>query len=428
MSDKETKEAFNAAALKYHSIESPGKLGIVATKPMETPRDLSLAYTPGVAVACEAIADEPSNASKYTARGNLVGVVSNGTAVLGLGAIGALASKPVMEGKAVLFKKFAGIDVFDIEIEERDPDKLIEIIAGLEATFGGINLEDIKAPECFKVEKSLKERMNIPVFHDDQHGTAVVTAAAVVNGLEIVNKDIKEVKIAVSGAGSAAIACLDLLVALGLSKKNILVTDRSGVIYQGRSENLAPNKASYAADTEARTLSDAVKDADIFLGLSSGNILKPEMVLTMAARPLILAMANPIPEILPEEVKAIRSDAVISTGRSDYPNQVNNVLCFPFIFRGALDVDATSINEEMKVASVYAIAELAKRPVTDEVASIYKGEDLTFGPEYILPKPFDSRLLTSVSIAVAKAAMESGVAKNPIQDFTAYQNKLSQLL
>lgn len=426
MSQKESIEEFNAAALKYHSTNPPGKLSIVSTKPMTTPRDLSLAYTPGVAVACEAIADDASNASKFTARGNLIGVISNGTAVLGLGAIGALASKPVMEGKAVLFKKFAGIDVFDIEIEERDPGKLVEIIAGLEATFGGINLEDIKAPECFEVERKLKERMNIPVFHDDQHGTAVVTAAAVVNGLEIVNKDIEKVKIAVSGAGSAAIACLDLLVELGLSKKNILVTDRSGVIYQGRSQDLAPNKAKYAAETDARTLSDAVKDADIFLGLSSGNILKPEMVLSMAQRPLILAMANPIPEILPEEVKAIRSDVVMATGRSDYPNQVNNVLCFPFIFRGALDVEATSINEAMKVASVYAIAELAKQPVSDEVANIYKDEKLTFGPEYILPKPFDSRLLTHVSMAVAKAAMETGVAQRPIKDFESYQNKLTQ--
>ncbi len=424
---KETSEEFNAAALKYHSMEPPGKVALRATKPMDTPRDLSLAYTPGVAVACEAIANDPSEAARFTSRGNLVGVISNGTAVLGLGAIGALASKPVMEGKAVLFNKFAGIDVFDIEIEERDPDKLVEIIAGLEATFGGINLEDIKAPECFEVESKLKKRMNIPVFHDDQHGTAVVTAAAVVNGLEIVNKDIKNVKIAVSGAGSAAIACLDLLIELGLSKKNILVTDRSGVIYQGRSKDLAPNKASYAADTEARTLSDAVKDADIFLGLSSGNVLKPEMVLSMAARPLILAMANPTPEIMPEEVKAIRSDAVIATGRSDFPNQVNNVLCFPFIFRGALDVNATTINEAMKVACVYAIAELAKMPVTEEVAAIYEGETLTFGQEYILPKPFDSRLLTHVSIAVAKAAMESGVAKNPIKDFSAYHDKLTQL-
>lgn len=427
MTQKETSEEFNTAALKYHSIYPPGKIALTATKPMATPRDLSLAYTPGVAAACEAIAKNSSEVSKFTARGNLVGVISNGTAVLGLGAIGALASKPVMEGKAVLFKRFAGIDVFDIEIEERDPDKLVEIIAGLEATFGGINLEDIKAPECFTVERKLKKRMNIPVFHDDQHGTAVVTAAAIVNALQIVNKELSEVRVTVSGAGSAAIACLDLLVGLGLRKKNILVTDRSGVIYSGRSQELDPNKACYAVDTKARTLTDAVKDADIFLGLSSGNVLKPEMLLSMAERPIILAMANPIPEIMPEEVKAVRPDAVVATGRSDYPNQVNNVLCFPFIFRGALDVGATTINEAMKIASVYAIADLAKDPVSDEVASIYPDETLIFGQEYILPKPFDTRLLSNVSIAVAKAAMESGVAQHPIKDFAAYHDKLTQL-
>ncbi|MCU7940911.1 MAG: hypothetical protein KZQ64_07520 [gamma proteobacterium symbiont of Bathyaustriella thionipta] len=427
MTDKESLEEFNAAALSYHRCEPSGKISLKTTKPMATPRDLALAYTPGVAVACEAIAKNASEASTLTARGNLIGVISNGTAVLGLGAIGALASKPVMEGKAVLFKRFAGIDVFDIEIEQRDPDKLVDIIAGLEATFGGINLEDIRAPECFEVEQKLKERMNIPVFHDDQHGTAVVTAAAIVNGLEIVKKDLKDARITVSGAGSAAIACLDLLVRLGLRKKNILVTDRSGVIYQGRSEDLSPNKAAYAAVTKARTLVDAVNGADIFLGLSSGNVLKSEMVLSMAERPLILALANPIPEIMPEKIIAVRSDAVIATGRSDYPNQVNNVLCFPIIFRGALDVGATTINEAMKIASVYAIAELAKKQVTDEVDALYEGEVLTFGHQYILPKPFDPRLLTDVSIAVAKAAMASGVAKHPIKDFTAYHDKLAKL-
>lgn len=424
--EEETIEQFNTAALQYHSIDPPGKIALAATKPMLTPRDLALAYTPGVAVACEAIANNPSAASRFTARSNLIGVISNGTAVLGLGAIGALASKPVMEGKAVLFKRFAGIDVFDIEIEERDPDKLVEIIAGLEATFGGINLEDIKAPECFAVERELKKRMKIPVFHDDQHGTAVVTAAAVINGLQIVNKELKEARITVSGAGSAAIACLDLLVRMGLRKENILVIDRQGVIHHGRSQDLSPDKARYAAATNARTLADAIQGADIFLGLSSGNVLKPEMVLSMAEGPLILAMANPTPEIMPEQVMAVRSDAVIATGRSDFPNQVNNVLCFPFIFRGALDVNASTINEEMKIASVYAIADLAKKQTPDDISSIYKGENLNFGPEYILPKPFDHRLLTHVSIAVAKAAMDSGVARNPIKDFAAYHDKLTQ--
>jgi malate dehydrogenase (oxaloacetate-decarboxylating)(NADP+) len=425
---KETIEEFNDAALKYHSIQPPGKLALQATKPMNSPRDLALAYSPGVAVACEAIAKNASEVSTYTARGNLIGVISNGTAVLGLGAIGALASKPVMEGKAVLFKKFAGIDVFDIEIEERDPDKLVEIIAGLEATFGGINLEDIKAPECFEVEDKLKKRMNIPVFHDDQHGTAVVTAAAIVNGLEIVNKKLKDIKITVSGAGSAALACLDLLVAMGLCKENILIIDRTGVIFHGRSQAMESHKLKYAADTNARNLADAMQGADIFLGLSSGNILKPEMIQTMAERPLILALANPIPEIMPEEVKAVRADAVVATGRSDYPNQVNNVLCFPFIFRGALDVDATTINEEMKIASVYAIAALAKMQVPDEVVALYDNESLLFGSEYILPKPFDPRLLTDVSFAVAKAAMESGVARRPLINEVEYKEKLMNLI
>jgi len=425
---KETIEAFETAALNYHCMNAPGKIALLATKPMNTPRDLALAYSPGVAVACENIVDDALDVSKYTARGNLIGVISNGTAVLGLGAIGALASKPVMEGKAVLFKKFAGIDVFDIEVNESDPDKLIEIIAALEPTFGGINLEDIKAPECFKVEQQLKAKMRIPVFHDDQHGTAVVTAAAIVNGLNIVNKSLADVKITVSGAGSAAIACLDLLVSLGLRKENILVIDRSGVIYHGRSKNLSPVKAKYAADTSARNLADAVQGADIFLGLSSADVLKETMVLSMASQPLILALANPNPEIMPEKVRAIRNDAIIATGRSDYPNQVNNVLCFPFIFRGALDVGATTINEAMKIACVHAIAELAKLPATSEVAAIYNDEILQFGVDYILPKPFDARLLTTVSIAVAKAAIESGVATRPINDFAAYEKSLIQRL
>jgi malate dehydrogenase (oxaloacetate-decarboxylating)(NADP+) len=424
MIDNENIEHFNAAALEYHRAEPAGKIALQATKPMRTPRDLALAYTPGVALACEAIAKDEYDACHYTARGNLIGVISNGTAVLGLGAIGALASKPVMEGKAVLFKKFAGIDVFDIEIDERDPKKLIEIISTLEPTFGGINLEDIKAPECFEVERELKQRMKIPIFHDDQHGTAVVTAAAVTNALHIVNKEFKEVKITISGAGSAALACLDLLVGLGIRKENILVIDRSGVIYQGRNPTVDVYKSKYAADTTKRTLAQAIEGADIFLGLSSGGIVKSEMVASMAKKPIILAMANPTPEITPEEVKKVRPDAIIATGRSDYPNQVNNVLCFPFIFRGALDVGACTINEAMKIASVNAIANLAKLPVPDEVSSIYKGEDLKFGADYILPKPFDHRLLTSVSIAVAKAAMDSGVAKRPITDFDAYHKQL----
>ncbi len=416
------------SALQYHRFPRPGKLAIQATKPMASQRDLSLAYSPGVAAACEEIERDPLQAAEYTARGNLVAVVSNGTAVLGLGAIGALASKPVMEGKAVLFKKFADVDVFDIEIEERDPDKLIEIIAGLEATFGGINLEDIKAPECFEIERRLRERMKIPVFHDDQHGTAIVAGAALLNGLRVVGKELGDIRLVCNGAGSAALACLDLAVSLGVRRENILVCDRSGVVHTERTDDMDPYKARYAAATEARTLADAIEGADVFFGLSAGGALKPEMVATMADRPLILAMANPIPEIMPEEAKAIRPDAVIATGRSDYPNQVNNVLCFPFIFRGALDCGATTINEEMKLATVKAIADMATTTVPETVAVAYGGQALTFGPDYILPKPFDPRLIDTIPPAVAKAAMDSGVATRPIADLEAYARSLSRLV
>ncbi|OJA04349.1 NADP-dependent malic enzyme [Halomonas sp. QHL1] len=416
------------SALQYHRFPRPGKLAIQAIKPMASQRDLSLAYSPGVAAACEEIERDPLMAAEYTARSNLVAVISNGTAVLGLGSIGALASKPVMEGKAVLFKKFADVDVFDIEIEERDPDKFIEIVAGLEATFGGINLEDIKAPECFEIERRLRERMKIPVFHDDQHGTAIVAGAALLNGLRVVGKQLNDIRLVCNGAGSAALACLDLAVALGVRKENILVCDRSGVIHAGRTEEMDPYKERYAAQTEARTLADAVNGADVFFGLSAGGALKSEMVATMAERPLILAMANPTPEIMPEEVKAVRSDAVIATGRSDYPNQVNNVLCFPFIFRGALDCGATTINEEMKLATVKAIADMATTTVPETVAVAYGGQALSFGPEYILPKPFDPRLIDTIPPAVAKAAMESGVAARPIADLDAYTRSLSKLV
>jgi malate dehydrogenase (oxaloacetate-decarboxylating)(NADP+) len=416
------------SALKYHRFPRPGKLAIQAIKPMASQRDLSLAYSPGVAAACEEIERDPLMAAEYTARGNLVAVISNGTAVLGLGAIGALASKPVMEGKAVLFKKFADVDVFDIEIEERDPDKFIEIVAGLEATFGGINLEDIKAPECFEIERRLRERMKIPVFHDDQHGTAIVSAAALLNGLRVVGKELGDIRLVCNGAGSAALACLDLAVSLGVRKENILVCDRSGVIHTDRAGGLDQYKARYAAQTEARTLADAVSGSDVFFGLSTGGVLTPEMVATMADRPLILAMANPNPEIMPEDAKAVRPDAVIATGRSDYPNQVNNVLCFPFIFRGALDCGATTINEEMKLATVKAIADMATTTVPETVAVAYGGQALTFGPEYILPKPFDPRLIDTIPPAVAKAAMDSGVAARPIADLDAYTRSLSRLV
>ena len=421
-----TNDDFKQAALEYHRLSPPGKIKVAPTKPMLTQRDLALAYSPGVAYACEAIVENPTSASELTARGNLVAVVTNGTAVLGLGNIGPLAGKPVMEGKGVLFQKFAGIDVFDIELAERDPDKLVDIIAALEPTFGGINLEDIKAPECFIVERKLRERMNIPVFHDDQHGTAIIVGAAVVNALEVVGKKIGDVKLATSGAGAAGIACLDMLVALGLKPENILAFDRDGVIYTGR-PNLDPDKARYARDTDKRSLAEIVDGADIFLGLSAGGILKPEMVATMADKPIILALANPNPEISPADAKAVRPDAIIGTGRSDYPNQVNNALCFPYIFRGALDVGATVINEAMKVACVHAIANLARREASD-LGSAYGDDVPCFGPEYLIPRPFDPRLLVEVAAAVAQAAMDSGVALRPIADMWAYREKLGQFV
>ena len=421
-------ENLRKSALDYHRLPVPGKISVVPTKGLINQRDLALAYSPGVAAACEEIVNDPGAARNYTARGNLIGVITNGTAVLGLGAIGPLASKPVMEGKGVLFKKFAGIDVFDIEINERDPDKLVDIIASLEPTFGGLNLEDIKAPECFYIEKQLRGRLKIPVFHDDQHGTAIIVGAAVLNGLKVVGKKIGDVKLVCSGAGAAALACLDLLVGLGMPIKNIRIADIKGAVYAGRKEEMDDNKVRYAADTQARTLADIVPDADIFLGLSAAKVLKPEMVKKMARRPLILALANPEPEILPDEAKAVRPDAIIATGRSDYPNQVNNVLCFPFIFRGALDVGATAINEEMKLAAVRAIAELAQAEQSDIVAIAYGEQNLSFGPEYLIPKPFDPRLIVKIAPEVAKAAMESGVATRPIEDFAAYQQQLSQFV
>ena len=414
------------AALEYHRVSPPGKIKIAPTKPMVTQRDLALAYSPGVAYACEAIVEDPNAASDMTARGNLVAVVTNGTAVLGLGNIGPLAGKPVMEGKGVLFQKFAGIDVFDLEIDETDPDKLVDIIASLEPTFGGINLEDIKAPECFIVERKLRERMKIPVFHDDQHGTAIIVGAAIYNALEVVGKNIGEVKLATSGAGAAGIACLDMLVAIGLKPENILAVDRDGVLFTGR-PNLDPDKARYARDTDKRTLADIVAGADIFLGLSAAGVLKPEMVATMADRPIILALANPNPEILPEAAKLVRPDCIIATGRSDYPNQVNNALCFPYIFRGALDVGATVINEAMKTACVKAIAALARREASD-LGAAYGDEIPCFGPEYLIPRPFDPRLLVELAAAVAQAAMDSGVALRPIDDMAAYREKLGQFV
>lgn len=417
---------FDKDALAYHRAGPAGKLAIVATKPMATQRDLALAYSPGVAAACNEIVRDPNEVSTVTARGNLVGVITNGTAVLGLGAIGALASKPVMEGKAVLFKKFSNIDVFDIEIDELDPQKFIDTVARLEPTFGGINLEDIKAPECFVIEKALKQRMNIPVFHDDQHGTAIVAGAAVYNGLRVVGKDISKIKLVVSGAGAAALSCLNILVSMGLPKQNIWVTDIAGVVYQGRTEEMDEYKACYAQDTDARTLDDVIDDADVFLGLSAAGVLKPEMVKKMAKDPMILALANPNPEITPEEAKAARADVIMATGRSDYPNQVNNVLCFPFIFRGALDCGATTINEAMKVACVKALADLATAEPIDRVQKAYAGEPLRFGPEYLIPKPFDPRLIFEVAPAVAKAAMETGVATRPIEDLDAYRRSLAR--
>jgi malate dehydrogenase (oxaloacetate-decarboxylating)(NADP+) len=424
MSDKDIREA----SLEYHRAFPPGKISILPTKQLTNQRDLAMAYTPGVAAACDEIVRDPLEARNLTARGNLVGVVTNGTAVLGLGAIGPLAGKPVMEGKAVLFKKFAGIDCFDIEIDERDPDKLVDIICALEPTFGGINLEDIKAPECFYVEKKCRERMKIPVFHDDQHGTAIIVGAAITNGLRVVGKDITKVKLVCSGAGAAALACLDLLVGLGIERGNIWVADIAGVVYAGRKEEMDDNKARYAQATDARKLADIIAGADIFLGLSAARVLKPELLKLMADKPLIMALANPEPEIMPDLAKQARPDAVIATGRSDFPNQVNNVLCFPFIFRGALDVGATTINEAMKLAAVRAIADLAMAEQSDIVAAAYGTDDVKFGPEYLIPKPFDPRLIVNIAPAVAKAAMESGVATRPITDFDAYHQQLMQFV
>ena len=425
---EELRQQLRQAALEYHEFPTPGKISVTPTKLLTNQRDLALAYSPGVAAACEEIVADPANASRYTARGNLVAVITNGTAVLGLGNIGPLASKPVMEGKGVLFKKFAGIDVFDIEINEHDPDKLCDIIASLEPTFGGINLEDIKAPECFEIERKLRDRMKIPVFHDDQHGTAIIVGAAILNGLKVVGKDIKKCKLVVSGAGAAALACLDLIVDLGFPIENIFVTDLAGLVYKGRVELMDPDKARFARETDARTLAELIPGADIFLGLSAGGVLKQDMVKAMAPRPLVLALANPRPEILPEEVKAVRDDAVMATGRSDYPNQVNNVLCFPYIFRGTLDCGATTITREMEIAVVHAIAELAQAEQSDIVATTYGITNLAFGPEYIIPKPFDPRLMIKIAPAVAKAAVASGVASRPIQDMEAYIDKLQQFV
>ena len=416
------------AALEYHRSPVPGKISVTPTKGLINQRDLALAYTPGVAAACEAIVADPAEARSLTARGNLVAVITNGTAVLGLGAIGPLASKPVMEGKAVLFKKFAGIDVFDIEVNERDPDKLVDIIAALEPTFGGINLEDIKAPECFHVERKLRARMKIPVFHDDQHGTAIIVGAAILNGLKVVGKDIQSVKLVVSGAGAAALACLNLLVDVGLPRSNIVVTDIKGVVYKGRKEEMDPEKERFAIETKARTLGEVIDGADIFLGLSAGGVLKSEMVKRMGPRPLILALANPEPEIRPEDAKAAKPDAIIATGRSDYPNQVNNVLCFPFIFRGALDAGATTITREMELAAVQAIAELAQAEQSDIVAMAYGEQNLKFGPDYLIPRPFDPRLIAKIAPAVARAAMTSGVATRPVTDFDGYLGRLNRFV
>jgi malate dehydrogenase (oxaloacetate-decarboxylating)(NADP+) len=416
------------AALEYHEQGSPGKISVTPTKQLSNQRDLALAYSPGVAAACEEIVDDPVAAFRYTARGNLVAVVTNGTAVLGLGNIGPLAAKPVMEGKAVLFKKFAGIDVFDIEVAQTDLDMLVEVIASLEPTFGGINLEDIKAPDCFYVERKLRERMKIPVFHDDQHGTAIVVGAALTNGLAVVGKSIRDIKLVCSGAGAAALACLDLLIDLGLPVENIWVADLAGVVYRGRAELMDPDKERFAQDTDKRTLGEIIDDADVFLGLSAAGVLKPEMVSRMAGRPLIFALANPTPEIMPEEVRAVRDDAIVATGRTDYPNQVNNVLCFPFIFRGALDVGATTINRQMEIAAVHAVADLARAEQSEVVAAAYGATQPAFGPEYLIPRPFDPRLIVKIAPAVARAAMESGVATRPITDFDAYLNTLERFV
>ena len=421
---EEKRAELRRAALEYHEFPTPGKVAIAATKQLVNQRDLALAYSPGVAAACEEIVADPDNAFRYTSRGNLVAVITNGTAVLGLGDIGPLAAKPVMEGKGVLFKKFAGIDVFDIEVNEKNLDKLVDIIAALEPTFGGVNLEDIKAPDCFYVERQLRQRMKIPVFHDDQHGTAIVVGAAFLNGLKVTGKDIKKVKLVVSGAGAAALACLGLLVKLGLPRENIWVTDLAGVVYKGRTELMDPDKAEFSQETSQRTLAEVIEGADAFLGLSAGGVLKPEMVARMAAQPLIFALANPTPEIMPDEVKTVRDDAIMATGRTDYPNQVNNVLCFPYIFRGALDCGATTITVDMEIAAVHAIAELAQAEQSEVVAAAYAGATLSFGPEYLIPKPFDPRLMMKIAPAVAKAAAASGVARRPIQDYDAYREKL----
>jgi malate dehydrogenase (oxaloacetate-decarboxylating)(NADP+) len=421
-------EELRKSALEYHRLPRPGKIAILATKQLTNQRDLALAYSPGVAIACEEIRRDPAEAVNLTSRANLIAVITNGTAVLGLGAIGPLAAKPVMEGKAVLFKKFAGIDCFDLEIDERDPDKLVEIIAALEPSFGGINLEDIKAPECFIVERKLRARMKIPVFHDDQHGTAIIVGAAILNGLKVVGKNLSGIKLVVSGAGAAALACLELLVKMGLPRGNIVVTDIKGVVWKGRKEEMDPDKERFAVDTKARTLDEVIAGADVFLGLSAGGVLKPASVKKMAERPLILALANPEPEIRPEAARRARADCVIATGRTDYPNQVNNVLCFPFIFRGALDVGATTITTEMELAAVQAIAELAQAEASDIVAMAYGGEDLRFGPEYLIPRPFDPRLIAKIAPAVAKAAMDSGVATRPIADLEHYRASLTQFV
>ena len=429
MSTQEAKRAeLRQAALEYHEFPTPGKIAIAATKQLINQHDLSLAYSPGVAAACEEIAADERNAHRYTARGNLVAVVTNGTAVLGLGNIGPLAAKPVMEGKAVLFKKFAGIDVFDLEINETDLDKLVDVITALEPTFGGINLEDIKAPDCFYVERKLRERMKIPVFHDDQHGTAIVVGAALLNGLKVAGKDITKVKLVTSGAGAAAIACLNLLLKLGLPRENIIATDLAGVVWKGRKELMDPDKAEFAQETKHRTLAEAIVGADVFLGLSAAGVLKPDMVKAMAARPVIFALANPTPEIAPDEVKAVRDDAIMATGRTDYPNQVNNVLCFPYIFRGALDCGATTITDEMEIAAVRAIAELARAEQSEVVAAAYAGVNLSFGAEYLIPKPFDPRLMIKIAPAVAKAAADSGVALRPIDDMAAYVDRLQSFV
>ena len=422
--DSDKRAQLRRAALEYHEFPKPGKLAIAATKQMINQHDLALAYSPGVAAPCEEIVKDPANAFRYTSRGNLVAVITNGTAVLGLGDIGALASKPVMEGKAVLFKKFAGVDVFDIEIDEKDPAKLVEVIAALEPTFGAVNLEDIKAPDCFYVERELRKRMKIPVFHDDQHGTAITVAAAIVNALKVAGKKIEDVKLVTSGAGAAALACLNLLLKVGVQRKNVFVTDLAGVVYEGRAELMDDDKRQFMQKTDARKLAEVMVGADVFLGLSAGNVLKPEMVATMAERPVIFALANPNPEITPELAHSVRGDIIMATGRSDYPNQVNNVLCFPYIFRGALDCGATTITDEMEIAAVHAIAELAQAEQSEVVAAAYVGEKLTFGPEYLIPKPFDPRLMMKIAPAVAQAAMDSGVAQRPIADMDAYRDRL----